>query len=127
MFAIAQFRIDFPEFADDAVYTDNIITYWSNLAIKLISETRWGDAYVDGINLFVAHNITLQVQDIKATGGGGIPGSSGAVASKSVGQASKSYDTGNSSIKNGGDWNSTSYGKRYLKLVRLFGTGMVVV
>jgi hypothetical protein len=123
-FTIVQFRIDFPEFADDAVYTDNIVAYWSRLAIKLIIESRWGDVYVDGINLFVAHNITLQAQDIKATSGGGVPGSvSGATSQKAVGQVSTSYDTTSSAVKNGGEWNATSYGRRYLKLSRLFGAG----
>ena len=123
-FTIAKFRLDFPEFTDDTVYTDNIITYWSNMAIKLLHEDRWDDLYLDGISLFVAHNITLQVQDIKATSAGGVPGGqSGATSSKSVGQVSKSYDTNNSAVKNGGDWNTTSYGKRYIKLARMIGAG----
>jgi len=123
-FTITQFRIDFPEFVDDTIYNNAIITYWSNLAIKLISESRWGSVYIDGVNLFVAHNITLQAQDIKTASGGGVPGSvGGATTSKSVGQVSKSYDTTSTAIKNGGDWNATSYGRRYLNLARMFGVG----
>lgn len=118
---IAQFRIDFPEFADSAVYTDGMIAFWDGIAAKSVDATRWGDLYSQGVALFVAHNITLQSRSI-AGGGAGV---AGAVASKSVGSVSVSYDNAIAQLSNAGQWALTIYGQQYLQLARLFGAGAV--
>ena len=37
---VAQFRTDFPEFADAARYTPTMINFWSGIGEKVISSDR---------------------------------------------------------------------------------------
>ncbi len=121
---ITQFRLDFPEFSDDTVYTDSMITYWSTLAEKLHKEPRFGDVYTNIIELYTAHCIALQAQDIAASNTGGIPlGDGGTISEKTVGTVTIQYDTTWSFENNGGWFNQTIYGRQYLQLAKMFGKG----
>ncbi len=121
---IAQFRLDFTQFADEDVYTDSMCTYWSNQAERLHAEDRFGDMYNDVIELYTAHCITLQAGEIATANQGGFPaGMSGAVTSKKVGDVSVNYDSQYSFENNAGWFNSTMYGRQYLQLARMFGKG----
>lgn len=121
---IAQFRLDFPEFADSAVYTDSMCTYWSTLAEELHSPARFGAVYNNIIELYTAHCITIQAQDINVAANGGYPiGQAGQVESKRVGSVSQTYDTKWSFENDGGWFNSTIYGRQYLQLARMYGKG----
>lgn len=121
----AQFRKDFPEFADPVKYPDSQITFWGSVAEKLVSLDAWGiDMRPTGVELYVAHEITLAGQNSAAGANGGVPGSSGGIASsKTVGSVSVSYDSANTSEKDAGWWNLTTYGKQYIRLARMFGAG----
>lgn len=122
----AQFRADFPEFASTTDYPGSMLDFWSGIAAELVDLTRWGTLYDQGVSLFVAHNIALQRKNIQAAAGGGVPGSqSGAVASKTVGSVSVSYDTGAAMLPNAGHWNLTLYGMQYIQLARMIGAGAV--
>jgi hypothetical protein len=121
---IAQFRLDFPEFSNDTVYTDSMCTYWSTLAEKLHSEARFGAVYNNIIELYTAHCITIQARDISVAASGGFPeGQAGAISSKSVGDVSVDYDTKWSFENNGGWFNTTIYGRQYLQLAKMYGKG----
>lgn len=121
---IAQFRLDYPQFANDTVYTDNMCTYWSTLAEKLHSPARFGDVYTNIIELYTAHCITLQAGEIAVANNGGFPaGMAGAVTSKRVGNVSVNYDQQYSFENNGGWFNSTMYGRQYLQLAKMYGKG----
>ncbi|MCK4883534.1 MAG: DUF4054 domain-containing protein [Candidatus Diapherotrites archaeon] len=123
-FTTAQFRLDFPEFADDTKYTDSMVSFWSGLGLKLISESNFDDVYDEAISLFTAHNLAIQAGNISASAGGGaVGGLSGAIGSKSVGSASISYDTASSMEPDAGHWNTTTYGKQFISLMRLYGGG----
>lgn len=124
-FTIAQFRQDFPEFSDGAVYTDASITFWANVADSLLNANRWGDLLLFGTELFVAHNIVLEeIDKTAADNAGGIPGmDSGVISSKSAGSVSVSMDTQASIENEGGNYNLTTYGTRFLRLARLKGIG----
>jgi len=125
---ITQFRIDFPEFSDTTVYPSSMITFWSDLGEKLLDVTRWDTIYIQGIQLFTAHNIVLAAGNVAASDAGGIPGqASGPTQSKSVGAASVSYDTAAAMLPNAGHWNQTIYGRQYLQLARMIGTGAVQI
>lgn len=116
----AQFRLDFPEFGSTTIFTDAMLIFWAGVGAKVISQDHMGDLYNQALSLFVGHNITLQAGNIKAAGSGGTPGqSSGAIASKAVGQASISYDTASAMEPNAGHWNQTLYGRQYIQLTRL--------
>lgn len=121
---IAQFRLDFPQFKDTDVYTDDMCTYWSNQAERLHAPSRFGDMYNDIIELYTAHCITLQAGEIAVAANGGFPaGMAGAVTSKKVGDVSINYDSQYSFENDAGWFNSTMYGRQYVNLARMYGRG----
>jgi|WetSurMetagenome_2_1015567.scaffolds.fasta_scaffold218219_2 hypothetical protein len=121
-----QFRVDYPEFAGTTVYTNSQLTYYFNLAYQLLNASRWGQTLDVGAELFVAHHITMEARSMAESANGGMPGQDpGLVASKSVDKVSVSFDTGAIAEKDGGHWNQTLYGRRFLRLVRMFGAGPI--
>lgn len=122
----AQFILDFPEFANNTIYTDAMLTFWQKFGRKLLDCRRWGTILTEGLELFMAHNLTIQANDIKISNSGGIPGqASGPVAAKKVGEASINYDTSSAMELGAGHWNTTIYGKQYIRLARMVGVGAV--
>jgi Protein of unknown function (DUF4054) len=124
---VAQFRLDFPEFANTTTYTDSMIQFWLTLAASLINAAAWGALATQGQELITAHYLVGAVKNQLAAAGGGMPGQVGVVSSKSAGPVSGSYNTELGALEGGGDWNTTSYGQQYLKLARLMGAGVVSV
>lgn len=123
---VQQFRRDFPEFADATKYPTQQVEFWGNMAGKLVSESRFGNLYTEGVELFAAHNLVLAAQSRTASAGGGAAGgNAGAIASKAVGSVSVSYDTSSAMELNAGHWNQTTYGRQYIQLARLIGQGCV--
>jgi hypothetical protein len=95
-----------------------------NIANAMFDAGRWGELQGLGIELWVAHYLTLDRQSELSGASGGIAGAAvGMVASKSVGGASISYDIASSTERDGGHWNSTAYGRRWLNLARMVGAG----
>lgn len=126
MFTIAQFRQDFPEFTDPVRYPNSMITFWSTIAIAQVNACLWGDLTVQGIELYTAHEITLQARDIATSTNGGFPGQSSGIANqKTVGNTSIGYDASTQTEKDAGWWNQTTYGKQFIRLTRIFGAGAV--
>ena len=119
---IAAFRANFPEFADTALYTDAVITFWSGMAEKLLVSCRWGTMLTEGIMLATAHYVTLAIDNLSALGI-----SKKLVSSEGVGDVSASYDVADIAEVEGGEWNATNYGRQFLRLARMFGMGGVVV
>ena len=88
-FTVAQFRLDFPPFADQANYPESLVNFWATVAGKLLNAVRWSDLIDEGTELFVAHNLVLERQAREASTSGGIPGELvGAIQSESVDKAS---------------------------------------
>ncbi len=57
---VAQFRTDFPEFADKSIYSDASVTTWLNVALALLKNTdRWGALLTTGQELATAHYLVL--------------------------------------------------------------------
>lgn len=128
MFDIAAFRKTFPEFADLAKYPDALITFWSTFATAQVNPNRWKTQTLMGITLYTAHEITLAARDQKTANSGGTPGGqSGPANSKTVGSATIAYDTQQAMEKDAGYWNLTTYGKQFIRLARIFGSGVVMV
>lgn len=123
---IAKFRADFPEFADTTAYPDPQVTFYLGLAGKLLNVARWVDLIDYGTELFVAHNLALERQAQTTAAKGGTPGmQQGALSGKTVGPVSATYDTSAGLELDGGHWNLTVYGTRFLRLVRMAGAGGV--
>lgn len=124
----ASFRQDFPEFADITVYPDGSVNYYLNLAGLLLVPARWTTVLDMATELFVAHNLVLEAQAQKAAANGAIPGqNTGPLSGKTVGPITASYDTAAGIEEGAGHWNLTTYGTRFMSLVRLFGAGPVQV
>jgi hypothetical protein len=120
----AQLRLDFPEFSDTTKYPDSLVQMWLTVAQSLVNASRWMELTNIGIELVTAHHLVLSARDEMASASGGVPGTmTGPQASKAVDKVSVSYDTGAASLEDGGFWNLTSYGVRYLTLARMMGAG----
>jgi len=126
MISASGFRKAFPVFADQVQWPDESIQFWLELGQQLLSAARFGKSYEKVVYLFTAHNLILDKQGAAFAISGG-SGNAGAVASKTVGSASISYDTGSSLELDAGHWNATPYGKRFIWLIRLFGTQVMQI
>jgi hypothetical protein len=121
---VSQFRQSFPEFSDQNTYSDALIEFWMTVAVSFANPDRWGPLTDIGIALVTAHHLALTVRDQKTASIGAVPGQvTGPQSSKAVDKVSASYDTGAVAIKDGGFWNATMYGIRYLNLAQMMGTG----
>lgn len=121
-----QFRIDFPEFAHDSpeIYPDSMINFWYGIAQKLLNIERWDDLLETGYKLFVAHNLLIEKNQQLAFAAGNFTGTPlGNISNKSVGDVSVGYDLSSFMEERGGEWNLTTYGRRFIFFVRLVGTG----
>lgn len=120
---IDQFRQAFPEF-DQADYPDSLVQLWLTVAVSLVNAERWAELTDVGVGLVTAHHLAMATKDQKTAGVGGVPGQVSAPQSaKSVDKVSASYDTAAVAIKDGGFWNGTMYGIRYLSLAMMMGAG----
>lgn len=128
----AQFRTDYPEFADTTVFPDSGVNYWLNLAGLMLNTSigaaRWGNLLDTGTELFMAHNLVLEAQAQKKAAAGGLPGvATGVVSAKSADKLSVNYDVAASSHADAAHWNLTIYGTRFISLVRVIGAGPVQI
>jgi hypothetical protein len=123
-FTVMGFRTAFPEFMNTETYPDALILGWSTVAIALVNCRLWRSQTTLGINLYIAHEITLEAQSIAAACIGGTPGGqTGVLNTKTVGSVTAGYDTQQAAEKDSGWWNLTSYGKQFIRLARIFGAG----
>ncbi|ALX12078.1 hypothetical protein P350_11240 [Burkholderia cepacia JBK9] len=120
---ITQFRQSFPEF-DATTYPDSLVQFWMTVAVSLVNANRWGELTDLGIALVTAHHLALALKDQKTAAVGGVPGQvTGPQSSKAVDKVSASYNTDAVAIKDGGFWNATMYGVRYLSMALMMGSG----
>ena len=103
-----------------------MINFWATLAGQMLPADRWSDLFTYGTQLFVAHHLTVGKRDQLAAEAGGVSGEiKGPITSKSVDKVSVSYSSQSVALKDGGFWNSTSYGVRFLQLARMIGSGPI--
>lgn len=114
----AQFRLDFPEFADTDVFPDTMVNFWLAFALGMLNQERWGSMLYMGLELMTAHQLVLA--DRNGYKPGVITAPQG---SKAVDKVNVSYDTSAVTLENGGHWNGTSYGIQFLQLARMMGSG----
>lgn len=124
-----QFRLDFPEFSNQATFPDSQVAFWAMVAAKLCNPQRWRSMLTVAMELFIAHNVALErLAVIGASTPGGIPGiSRGIVASEAAGAVSVSYDTSGAAELGAGHWNLTTYGQRLYRMAMMFGAGPIQV
>ena len=120
----ASFRANFPVFADPAAYPDAVVQFFIDLAYMLLSAQRWGALLDTGVQFYLAHNLLLERAAQLAAEASAVPGTpQGPQSSQSAGPLSMSWDTGSAAEKEGGTYNQTTYGQRYIRLARLVGMG----
>ena len=124
---LAQFRQDYPEFADSSRYLDSAINTWIAIASQMLDPVRWGTLLDLGEELFIAHHLVLSDYAQKEAALGNTPGTvTGPVTAKSVGQISVSYGPG-ATLDGIGHWNLSTYGIQFRTMMRMFGAGPVHV
>jgi hypothetical protein len=134
MITDASFRVDLPEFSHQGDFTPAMVAYALAFAVAFLNVDVWGPspaapatnppvAPIDfATELYAAHLLALDRQAVAAAAARGVPGlASGPISSKSVGPASRSYDTNAAADLDAGHWNMTTYGQRFIRLARLFG------
>lgn len=120
------FRTAYPEFKSEEVYPTAMIDLWAGVAEQQVLASVWKGMLTTGVQLYVAHEITLAAQNSKISANGGMPGTSGGVANtKTVGTVTVGYDSQSNSEKDAGYWNLTNYGKQFIRLARIFGAGAI--
>lgn len=103
-----------------------MVDFWVDFITLQIAECVWKRSWNMGVSLYLAHELTLARQNSKAAAVGGTPGQQGGVAtSKTVGSVTVQYDAQSMSEKDAGYWNLTTYGKQFIRLVRIYGAGCV--
>jgi hypothetical protein len=120
----AQFRADFPEFANTTVYSDATVTLWMGVGVARLNAARWNamGLYNIGLELFTAHFVVLAIANQRRAAAGEIPGQDTTVkASKAAGPVSAGIDTTISSDVRAGSWNLTDYGKRFHEMAMIVG------
>jgi len=122
------FRINHPEFASSALYTNAQIVYYLEMAYSFLNEERWGSQLPYGIALYVAHNLALEARAMNIAKSGGVPGQpQGAPIEKKVGPVETRYATIPSGKEGDDYWNLTLYGIRFIRLVKLMGAGPIQI
>lgn len=126
---VASFRQNFPEFGSITKYPNSQAAFWLDVADKLVANRyRWGELRDTGIQLFVAHMLVLEYQAQQQSQTGGLPGTDvGPVNNKSVDKVSYGMDVAAATDPGAGHWNLTTYGTRYMYLVKLIGMGPIQV
>lgn len=122
----AQFRLDFPEFADTVKYPDSTVNLWMGLAIKVMPPLIWCDYLDVGIELYTAHNLIIATRNQETAALGGLPGEAkGPMTSKTVDKVSVSYGATLVGLSDAGHYNLSTYGMQLLQLARMVGTASI--
>lgn len=125
---ISEFRAAMPALADPEIYPDETLRDCIDMGYIQLDYARYGELHPLVQRLYVAHFAVLEAQDMRQANAGRLPGqTSGMIASKSLGGASISYDIASTNEDGGGHWNTTIYGKRLLRLIRMAGMGGVQI
>jgi hypothetical protein len=126
--SIAKFRGDMKAFKNDETFPDDVINFWLTVATQMVDPSRWCDMTYLGIELFTAHHVVLDVKNQMDVDVAALPGlTRGAISAESVGPVSISYDTAATTEEDGGNWNYTVYGQRYLHFARQYGAGPIYI
>lgn len=124
---VATFRANFPAFADEDTYAEPSIQFWLDLAYKRHNAERWGDLLDQGIQLYVAHELSVEAASSKGSANS-TPGQIiGNITSRSVGGMSYSRDVSSITDSDAGYMNASTYGLRWRNLMKLVGAGPVQV
>lgn len=130
---VANFRVYYPEFADDTAWTSTALTRYLQDGDQETGSKRWGGYGFDPANLkarglfaYAAHKAVLGKARQRAVEAGMSPQALSRVNSKTVGDESVGYavatpDAGQA--QQIGDLDTTMYGQEFLRLRKRAGMG----
>lgn len=122
------FREAFPAFKDAVKFPAGQVSFYLTLAAKLHNADRWDDLLDFGVQLWTAHNLTLDYESGRQGAAGQNPGTvRGAVTSMSAGGVSWSRSPGDAMNPGAGHWNLSQYGLRWLNLSNMIGMGAIQI
>lgn len=118
----SEFKASFPD-GEFSSLADNYVQVFLTAAVTHFDVSRWGAFYSEGLSNFVAHKIVLS----KAHVANALQADEGNVTGKHVGPVGQSMD-GQLVNKQAEDpYLLTNYGREYVRLRRLVGTGGTAV
>lgn len=120
---VAEFKARFSQFVDPP-YSEAMIQAAITDTLCNFDQGRWGCLYKRGHSLYVAHLLTIGIN--QAAGNAGTTGLD-AAQSKTVDGVSVGYATLAPSNYNEAFFAGTSYGREYLMLLRTVGMGATCV
>ena len=119
MITATSFKVRFPEFA---AVLDARIEIFIDDAVLILNEVYWGTKYDLGLNYLTANYLTLGEKS-----SGGSTGSNNEIASRGVDGTSVSYNNVTLDSLSDSYYTSTSYGQRYLALMKTLGVPACVI
>lgn len=130
---VQAFREVFPQFSAEIV-PDARIAFHLRVGGKLLPPARWGELLDEGLALYVAHQLTLELEAAKEKDGtGAIGAAAGPVTSetRTVGGVSHSLARAGAAaqgnaLSNAGQYNLTIFGQQFWALVQAVGCGGMV-
>lgn len=132
---IALFRRKFPMFSNEAIYPYDRVYLALIITQHLVDETLWpnpedkqASMYWHARFLLTAHQLVLW-DNANNADGTAAANTNSFVTGKSVGGVSVTYAAPSkvSSGVTGSDYDTTTYGREYLTLVKIFGAGCLTV
>jgi len=136
-YAVADFQAFYSQFSV-ALFPLNgsspnpILQTFVNLANATVSQVRWEDAWLMGMNLFVAHFATLYLQSLAPTDANAktvvsMGLAKGIQVSKAVADVSVSYQPIVTGWEQWGSWNLTTYGQQFITFAKMIGAGPMYI
>jgi len=123
-----QLRANFPEFANETAYPDSLLSFWLGVAYLMLRPQRWRQALDLGAQLYAAHNLVLEGLAAREGANGAPPQLAvGPIITKTVGEVTLTYDTASGINVEDTHWNMTTYGTRFIKFAKQFGSGPVQI
>lgn len=115
----ATLKLRFPEVA---TVSDDRLQLFIDDAALVLNESFWGTKYDLGLSYLTMHYYTVATKEAD-----GQAGSVAGVSARSVDGSSLSYNVSTGGNQSDTFYSSTSYGQRYLVLLRTLGVGAYVV
>jgi hypothetical protein len=131
---VANFLVDYPRFDTSAVtdpgavqFGPDALAYWLNMATLMLNQQYLSTLYYMACELFMAHNLALEAY-AEQGGDATIPGiAKGMIAASASGDVSVSYNNAAVMELDAGHWNFTTFGLRFIKLIRMTCVGPLQV
>jgi hypothetical protein len=123
-YSYSDFIEDFPQFEQATNIPSSAIESFISIADSSLPYSKYGESWKLCMGLYTAHLCTMFANAAKSNGESAAP-----IASESVGDVSKSYDTNSimSDFEGFGALKLTSYGQQLATFVKLAGMGGMFV